>query len=464
MTSISETIVAIASPTHPAPRGIVRVSGEDVAKILESLGVRGLAARGAQRRHVEIELGSPLDRIPVDILVWPNRRSYTGEPSMELHTYGCLPILQSLVDSIIAAGARAARPGEFTLRAFLAGRLDLTQAEAVLGVIDAEHRGSLNHALRQLAGNLSRPLEQVRDTLLDLLADVEAGLDFVDEDIEFVSDAALVERLSAVAAQVDRIRQTLLERRESTAQITVTLRGEPNIGKSRLINCLSRSEAAIVADVAGTTRDAVSVDLDHGGRRVRLLDTAGIETSGDAISLASQSQAEQATGEADVRIWCFDLSGPDLPSSLEALRHHQQRAPEHRLDLWVGTKLDACSESSRLSVPDHFSMLPPNDWYLTSSVTGEGVAELLQRIADAAEERQSEETGSILGTAARCSGSLLGAIQALRRAISLAERGEGHEFIADELRLAIDRIGETTGAVYTDDILDRVFGRFCIGK
>ena len=163
------------------------------------------------------------------------------------------------------------------MRAFLAGRLDLTQAEAVLGVIEAEQRGSLDHALRQLAGNLSRPLEQMRSTMLDLLADVEAGLDFVDEDIEFISDDDLIQRLRELAEQLAKTRKRLGRRSGGGANLIVTVRGEPNAGKSQLVNCLAGHDAAIVADNAGTTRDVVTIETVIGERRLTLVDTAGIE-------------------------------------------------------------------------------------------------------------------------------------------------------------------------------------------
>ncbi len=209
MLDIDDTIAAIASPTTPAVRGIVRLSGPNVLSILEGLGLEVHTGRGADWVSADLDVGAPIGIIPTRVLLWPTHRSYTGQPSAELHSFGSLPVLQALVDAAMSAGARAARPGEFTMRAFLAGRLDLIQAEAVLGVIEAQQRGSLDHALQQLAGNLSRPLEQMRSEMLDLLADVEAGLDFVDEDIEFISDDLLIKRLTEIAQQLDQTLQIL---------------------------------------------------------------------------------------------------------------------------------------------------------------------------------------------------------------------------------------------------------------
>ena len=472
-----QTIVAIASPTSPAARGIVRLSGEQTADVLKSMGAISpagtpaggptpsgptLSGRRATRHETDLSLAPPLGRIPVSLLQWPTSRSYTGQPSAEVHTFGSLPILTAIVDAAVAAGARAARPGEFTMRAFLAGRLDLTQAEAVLGVIEAEGRGSLDHALRQLAGNLATPLEAMRSTMLDMLADVEAGLDFVDEDIEFVSDTTLLSRLSSLAEMLSATRQQIAARDQVSGRATVALRGEPNAGKSQLINRLSGSDASIVADVAGTTRDVVIIDTAIGGREVRLVDTAGIETpapqGGDNIShgndliAQAQEQAQRASEQADVRLWCVDSTRGDFAHAAQRLREAARRDCRSAVDLWVATKQDLCDTSI------------PKPWLLTSSVSGAGIDLLRKQIRVALESRDAEEIGSVVGTAARCKETLRRASDAITAAIELANLHEGHEFIATELRTAVQCLGEVTGAVYTDDILDRVFGRFCIGK
>ncbi|TWU39167.1 tRNA modification GTPase [Novipirellula artificiosorum] len=477
MLDFEETIVAIASPTEPAERGIVRLSGVQVLSVLESLGLGFASLRRASAAEYAIDVGPPIGVVDSAVLLWPRSQSYTGQPSAEIHTYGSLPVLQALVSMLTAAGARAARPGEFTMRAFIAGRLDLTQAEAVLGVIEAEHRGSLDQALRQLAGNLSRPLEKTRATILNLIADVEAGLDFVDEDIEFISDRRLLERLSDCRHQLAATRQRMGSRIRSDSRPTLVLRGNPNAGKSRLINALSKQAVAIVADVAGTTRDAIVVETHFGSHPIRLVDTAGIESAAAgnesaaagsvelqrhedelaAISLASQHHAVQAAESADVRLWCVDASQcrsiAELESMRESLRSHAVRGKRHALDLWVATKADLVDPAKACG-----------DWIYTSVVTGEGLEVLKSRVVEFLESYDAEESGSVIGTAARCGQSLLQAEQAVAAAIDLVSRREGHEWVAAEMRIAADCVGEVTGAVYTDDILDRVFSRFCIGK
>lgn len=342
------------------------------------------------------------------------------------------------------------------MRAFLAGRLDLTQAEAVLGVIEAEGRGSLDHALRQLAGNLARPLNEMRSTILDLLADVEAGLDFVDEDIEFISDEVLVQRLSQIDQQLDETSRAIRSRGGGAATTKVTLRGEPNAGKSSLLNRLAGYEAAIVTDLAGTTRDTVSAEIFIDGHHVTLIDTAGIEESNSSIDTQSQLQGNRAADEANIRIWCVDSSSDT--TDLRNL-HTEEKAGNRQgvIDIWVATKSDRSGRGQTIQAG-------PSDWIDCSTITGQGIETLQQRIAESIKTRDAEEVGSVIGTAGRCRQSIDGAREAIAAAIRLTQNGDGHEFVSAELRLCANHLGEVTGAVYTDDILDRVFGRFCIGK
>ncbi|QDV40437.1 tRNA modification GTPase MnmE [Stieleria neptunia] len=453
-----DTIVAIGSSTTPAPRGAVRFSGVQAMEIARQLGIEPTSDRSAHCVDGTIALDHPLGEIPVRALVWPTARSYTGQPSLEIHTFGSMPILGAIVWRAIELGARAARPGEFTLRAFLAGRLDLTQAEAVLGVIEAEGRGSLDHALRQLAGNLSRPMEFMRSQLLDLLADVEAGLDFVDEDIQFISDDDLVARLDSIRSTLATTREQLTQRTRDKSQWIIALRGLPNAGKSRLLNVLAGHDAAIVADQAGTTRDVVSVPMQWDDHNVVLVDTAGIETAdGDSsleqISHQAQLQAHRAGRDADIRLWCVDHTSSDWQATCRAMRQLADEKRRPAIDLWVATKCD-CSGEQDL----------PDPWIRTSALTGAGIESLRQQITAAIESLDTSEGVSILGTAARCTGSLRAAETAIASAIGYVGGGDGHEYVSSELRLAASALGEVTGAVYTDDILDRVFSRFCIGK
>lgn len=407
-----------------------------------------------------LNLAPPLGLIDAVAMIWPTSRSYTGSPCVELHTYGSLPLLEAVVESAVTHGARPAGPGEFTMRAFLAGRLDLTQAEAVLGVIDATSREQLDAALTQLAGNVSAPLRTARDRLLDLLADLEAGLDFVEEDISFIDDETLRVALVDALALIEDARTKLSSRRRSESFDWVILRGKPNAGKSSLLNALLGKPIAIVSDVAGTTRDVVWKDMNIGVHSIRLADTAGIEDGEEEIVSQSQQVAIEIQQSASIVIQCVDATelttNFDVDERAAMLREYEAISREARLGaIRIATKGDGLSQSDQ-------ERLAVCGVVVTSSLTGLGLESLRGRIAEMLDADKSE--GVVPLTAMRCADSLKRADMNLREAIDLLALGAGQELVAADIRQALSAIGEVTGEIYTDDVLDRVFSRFCIGK
>jgi tRNA modification GTPase len=387
------------------------------------------------QRHVECEL-----------YLWPTEKSYTRQPTAELHTIGSQPILQRMLEQLCRTGARLAQPGEFTLRAFLAGRLDLTQAEAVLGVIDANNDSTLRVALNQLAGGLSAPLNQLRDELLNLCADIEAGLDFVEDDIEFVTSDDVIRRLSAAARFVLQTLEQMGTRGTTDKLPSVVLVGPPNAGKSSLLNCIVGSAAAIVSPIAGTTRDYVSCVVDLDGLRCELIDTAGVETQSSGPAAAAQAMTESARQQSQLRLLCVDASSPDEATTANLI---QSRTDD---DLLIATKSD-------IAVPSDF----PFD-VTTSSKTGLGISRLIDTIRDRLTQDDRMSGQLVSSTTIRCRTSLRDCLESLERAQLLATAKSGDELVAAEIRTSLDQLGQVVGAIYTDDVLDRVFSRFCIGK
>ncbi|MCI0360293.1 MAG: tRNA modification GTPase [Planctomycetaceae bacterium] len=442
---LDDTIVAIASAPGGAARGVVRLSGARSAACVARLFEPTHATTAPSVVTGQLTLPRGLGQIPARLYLWPGRRSYTRQPAAELHTLGSPPILEAVVESLCTAGARLARPGEFTLRAFLAGRLDLTQAEAVLGVIDARGQAQLDTALAQLAGGLAGPLAALRSRLLDLLAHLEAGLDFADEDIEFITPDALAAQLSAAAGEVTRLAERMRSRRDTSELPRVVLVGPPNAGKSSLLNALAGRNAAIVSEIAGTTRDYVTCQLVAEEQEFLLVDTAGqIDVHGESPleGLALATTARQRR-EADVTVFCC-----------EAGAFRFTHAP-----------YDDCGSNSAIQVWTKCDVRqPPPDapGIRTSSRTGAGLGELTRAIAARLHERTADAV--VASTAARCGESLELAGVALARARDLVARRGGEELVAAEVRTALDGLGQVAGAVYTDDVLDRVFGKFCIGK
>jgi tRNA modification GTPase len=447
-----DTIAAIASPPGPAARCIVRLSGPNALAIaLSGFSPRpsdsAFPGRSASIRAGSLKVSGLRPLLPVMVAAWPGPRSYTGQDVAEIHLIGSVPLSGLVLSDCLAKGARPAEPGEFTLRAFLSGRIDLTRAEAVLGVIEAQNPVQLEASLRQLAGGLSGPITALRDRLLDLVAHLEANLDFTDEpDVDPVSRASLAQELNAAAEMLKDIASQLSERERTTGHPRVVLAGPPNAGKSRLFNALLGRDRAIVSPIAGTTRDYISELCDCDGLAVELIDTAGVDKPADAVTKDAQDLRADQVAQADLLLECcsVEASLASVPSAARCARR-----------LCVRTKAD-------LITPEGDAATVERE-ICTSAVTGAGVPALRSAIAQMPRDRQTGE-GSLASTGARCRGSLTRASSALRSAAQIILTRGGDELVAFDLRLAVDELGSVVGATVTDEILDRIFSRFCIGK
>ena len=454
MFNTDDTICAIASAAGQAQRGIVRISGPASVHCLESILVNSSELSTVDqptvlRREIQIADFSVCD---VQLYYWPDHRSYTREPSVEIHMPGAAPLLQATLNQLCQESTdlvRIAEPGEFTMRAFLAGRLDLTQAEAVLGVIDAVDQQELSVALSQLAGGLNRNLQSLRHQMIELLAHLEAGLDFVEEDIEFISQDQLQGQIGALAKELDEILCKINSRLVQTNHIRILLRGLPNVGKSSLLNAFVGEQAAIVSEVAGTTRDYVTRICEIGGVDCTLIDTAGVELSAAELSqIDSEAQevTDRQTEVSHVELFCIDGS-----RDLDAWEIEQiKRMP-------AGLRVVVCTKSDLPGFVAHAAA------DVITSHTSEGVAALRDHLINVLGQRATE--GPVVQqTAARCIDSLEKASQSVQRCWELCKQQWVEELIAVELRTALNQLGLVIGTVYTDDILDRIFSTFCIGK
>ncbi len=477
MVNTEDTIVAIGTASGGAARGMVRLSGPQVVQCLSHCFSaadqtrldtvdRPSVIRGSLQVSATPATSHPNTcSIPCQLFLWPDKRSYTRQPSAELHTLGSPPLLEMVLDQLGASGARSAEPGEFTLRAFLAGRIDLTQAEAVLGVIDARDANQLDVALSQLAGGLSGPLSQLRDRLLDLLAELEAGLDFADEDITFIAREEILDRLAEALAIVESVASQMAARGDQSALARIVLLGQPNAGKSSLFNALVRRQCgsrataeALVSPQSGTTRDYLTAKLPLGelsldGLACELVDTAGDNCNANEGTLAhaAQSTMQEQQQQADIRVLCVDSE-----KGVAALFSHA--------DLTVITKSDLAKDAAQRA---SLTALVQKGAIPCSSKTGDGLAHVIAAIRKLllqATSTSASGSSAVAATVTRCATSLRTATESLGRARRLAEHEQGEELVAAELRTALDHLGKVVGAVTTDDILDRIFGQFCIGK
>lgn len=462
-TNVDESIAAIASAAGIGTRGIVRISGRDCISRIQGLFGTELQLNSKRPFWTYAKLALPLPFPAVDarVLVWPTNRSFTRQPAVEIHTYASAPLLDAILNRLRQLGVRAARPGEFTLRAFLAGRIDLTQAEAILGVIDAETTSELLAALNQLGGGLGAKFNSLRNEILDVLAHLEAGLDFVEEDIEFITKEELVNSVEKGRKSVLESLERMSNRGISGRAPKVVLVGSPNVGKSSLINALAGKEVAVVSNQAGTTRDYVSTCAEIQGLRVELIDTAGIDRKWAELSEVdrlAQLVTDEQIQQGDLLLLCYDLKSQDLIATLQ-----NRFADQKKTFILVRTKCDLAA------VSDSNDHEPSNDStqvevFSVSSLTGVGLSNLKEHIRSRLAGNARDQLEGIPLTWARAQEALNDALQALDAAIDLARHEMGEELVAAELRVALEHIGHIVGTVYNDDVLDRVFSRFCIGK
>ncbi len=438
---LEDTITALASAPGAGARAIVRISGPQTVAVIASI-FRSAAELEPTRRCLSGELLLPSipAPLPADLYLWPAPHSYTGQNVAEIHTLSSPPLLELLLAALLQAGARAAQPGEFTMRAFLAGKLDLTRAEAVIGVIEAGDQAELKQALTQLAGGVGRPMQELREDLLNLLADVEAGLDFADEDIHFVGQDDLLKRLSKGLALVMLVSKQLQQRAVSDHVFRVVLAGKPNAGKSSLFNALAGA-TALVSPQPGTTRDYLVQTLKIGDLLVELVDTPGWQSGADTIEVQAQTLAREQSERADLVLLCLRAGDPLSAAETDLLGRTQPPV------VGVSTQCDRAS-----ALPQ---FLP------TSAVTGMGLDGLKRVLAERARVRAQPALAPSLS---RCRHHVETCLEYLRRAHAIVLYNDPPELLALELRGALEQLGEMVGAVYTDDLLDRIFSRFCIGK
>ena len=470
---VHDTIVAIASPPGAAMRGVIRISGPNTLAVIRSAFELPVGDLSRAVYETKMCIGtSEQDGESLDLhgrlMVWPDERSYTRQPSAEFHMCGSQPLLDIATKRILECGARRAQPGEFTLRAFLSGRIDLTQAEAVLAVIDANSHIELDQALTQLAGGLAGPLVVLQEQLLLLLADIEAGLDFVDEDIEFVSMEVILDRLTSSR---DSVRQTLdqLDSRQlHQQQVALVLVGKPNAGKSSLFNALAGKSASIVSEQLGTTRDYLVQELELGDQRVLLIDTAGIDPENvqSEIDAMAQDLAKRNSEHGTLRLICHDIQEPVS----ESVSFLDRRVTEEVGEIFLVTKSDLAPQPDsrvatiRAELNGHDESFETLAVWPVSTTEPDRLAEFRLKLERRVERILQSQLPMVASTALRAKDCLAAAEQSLFQALMAASENQGLELVASEIRQSLEQLAEVVGKVYTDDILDRIFSRFCIGK
>lgn len=456
-----DTIAALATPPGRGGIGIVRLSGPEALTITTPL-LRGLSgplvpARARFCHLIEPATGEKLDEAIVTYFQAP--RSYTGGDVVEIAAHGSPILLEHLLRLLLARGARLAEPGEFTERAFLSGRLDLTQAEAVRDLIDAQTLLGAQVAAQQLGGALSRRVAPLKAELIALIAVLEAGIDFAEDDTPVVSDADLYARLLALRSNLLALEHSFERGRLLTEGITLAIVGRPNAGKSSLFNRLLDRERAIVTAEPGTTRDTVQERFSLGGIPVELIDTAGLREAANEAERIGIVKSREAFADAGLVLLVLDATAP-LNAEEEALLHAAAGRPLlvalNKSDL-PGARSATMRAGVREIVPA-IPMLP------TSAITGEGIAALRTAMHTLVAGEQSVAPDSAMLTNLRQHTAVSSAQTAMQAALEAGGNGLPHEMVLLDLYTALRQLDALTGATTPDDILNLIFSTFCIGK
>ncbi len=453
----NDTIAAIATPAGRGGVGIIRLSGPDALAMARRMtGDRPLLARQAHFRRFRDGAGEVLDEGIV--LFFPGPHSFTGEDVVELQGHGGPVLMDMLLKRVLALGARMAQPGEFSQRAFLNDKMDLTQAEAIADLIDAASQAAVKSATRSLQGAFSQRIQTLLERLIELRLYVEAAIDFPDEEIDFLSDGVVAAKLAAVIAHLD---QVLLEAKQGSLLregVRVVIAGKPNAGKSSLLNALAGYEAAIVTDIAGTTRDVLREQIHLDGLPLHIIDTAGLRDTEDRVEQEGIRRAYQEIGQADGILLVYDLSTElsttEIPLEL-AKRFFDPLPPPEKL-CFVANKSDLAGRPVAVEEVAGYRHLT------LSARSGEGMPALRDHLKALVGYQDAEHSPFIARR--RHLDALLRTRQALQAADAQLRGLALGELMAEDLRAAQQALGEITGEFTADDLLGKIFGSFCIGK
>jgi tRNA modification GTPase len=448
--SSTDTIAAIATPPGRGALGILRLSGPDAVAIAEQIAGTLPPPRMASLRHFRDQHAEAVDQGL--LLYFPAPNSFTGEDVIELQGHGGPVLLDLLLRAACALGARVARPGEFSERAFLNGRLDLAQAEAIADLIDAASAQAARAASRSLDGEFSRRIHALVEELVQLRVFVEGALDFSDEDIDWLSDEKLRTRLENLSGHLQTLIAQAARGRRLREGITVTLTGRPNVGKSTLLNRLAGNEAAIVTEIAGTTRDVLRENILLDDLPLTVVDTAGLRESDDPVEREGVRRAWAALAQAEIALYLID-DRVGVTAEDEALL---QKLPSGLQVLVISNKCDLSGRAPEQSSTKGRALIR------LSAANGDGMellSDAIKRIAGV-----TESTEGLFSARTRHVDALRRAYAGARDAQRRLLEGASPELAAEELRLAQQALAEITGQFSSDDLLGRVFSQFCIGK
>lgn len=450
----SDPIAAIATPVGEGGIAVIRVSGkcaiEKVSTIFRGKNLSEVKSHTVHFGHIH-QNGKTLDEVLITIFRSP--RSYTGEDTVEISCHGGVLVTQSVLEAVLQTGVRGAMPGEFTQRAFLNGKLELSQAEAVADLIHAKSKKAVEAAQQQLAGALGHHVRQFRQQIIDATAMVELELDFIEEDVEFASKEQLKNLILELNNEIDKLLATYETGRLIKHGIRTVFVGKPNVGKSTLLNALMGKERAIVSDIAGTTRDVIDADWNLDGLLFTLTDTAGLRDTSDEIEAEGVRRSHSAMSEADLIVYLKDLSESVTSEDVDRIKDLKATYPDKSI-LSVGNKIDLNVNTKAEEIFD----------LVISAKDGQGIDLLKASMKQIVLQNRDIDTSGLLVTSSRHRDALQKTHLHLCDALFALDNGRSGDFISIDLRSALHELGTITGQITTEDLLDSIFSRFCIGK
>ena len=454
-----DTIAAVATAMGEGGIGIVRISGENALSILEKVFC-SVKNRPTENRKLTYGFvtdnftGEKIDEVMAVYMKAPH--SYTAEDVVEIQCHGSIVSLRKILALVLKNGARLAEPGEFTKRAFLNGRLDLSQAEAVIDLVRAKSDKTFDVALSQLEGSFSKKIKEIRSDLVDILVNITVNIDYPDEDIEVITYENLISGLGNVKAKVDSLLATADTGRILREGLNIAIIGKPNVGKSSLMNTLLRETRAIVTEIPGTTRDTIEEALTIRNIPVKLTDTAGIRHTDDVIEKIGIEKSKESFNKADLVIFMVDNSRP--------LDDEDREIIEYIGDRKVLAIINKTDLENRLDISEIKRKLPNGIFIETSMAREDGISRIEDEIENLVYGGKVKQNDSMMVTNVRHKALLEEASSALRDAASMAGAGEALEFLEIDVNRAYEALGEIIGEAVNEDIINEVFARFCLGK
>jgi tRNA modification GTPase len=449
------TIAAIATPPGEGGVAIIRISGNEAIAIAEKIYIGAAGPVRSFRSHTA-HLGKIFDRNQVFVdevllLVMRAPHSYTGEETVEIHCHGGMLVSRKVLEAALQAGARGAEPGEFTFKAFINGKLDLAQAEAVQELIAAKSDLALQAAEKQLQGGLSKKIHSFQQRLIEIAAILEAWVDFPEEDLAFAPMEEVIGQLQDIQTEMQRLEHTFHEGKMLSAGVSLCLVGPPNAGKSSLMNALLGKDRAIVTDIPGTTRDLLEEDMRLGKLHVRLIDTAGIRETEEIVEKEGVRRSKCAMGEADLVLCVLDSS---LPLCNESHALLSCVSKDNAILVW--NKIDLQIQAHLSADFIHIARV--------SAKTGEGLDELKETIHRAVSHTHMRSKEEVILTSSRHCQAIHQAVQVLECVIAGLKTGISPEFVSSDMRALLLELGTILGTNISEDILNAIFSKFCIGK